>query len=168
MGSVTPFSAKVAPPAASCCVHVMSAPRMKLGFEGPEPASGPPASTPPSGLDPELELELELVAELLEAAPPEPPPLLELLAPGLPPLPELLPLPELELLAPPAPDDDSPVRCDAPHPERPTSAASTDAQTSGRVFMVGSRLGVHLCISVEPRPSNAEKPYALRWLPAAL
>jgi hypothetical protein len=136
MGNVAPLSVKVAPPATSCCVNVMSAPRMKLGVEGPEPASAPPASAPPSELEPELEAEAEpeleaeaeaepeLVAELLEAPPPEPAPLLELLALGLPPLPEPFPLPEPALLEPPAPDDGSPVRCDAPHPDRPTIATT--------------------------------------------
>jgi DNA-binding MarR family transcriptional regulator len=80
MGRVTPLSTKVAPPATSSWVNVISAPRMNDGFDGdsesatvpsacasaPAPALASPAELPPeSKLDPELapEPEPELVPE---------------------------------------------------------------------------------------------------------
>ena|SRR5580700_1565087 len=124
MGSVTPLSTNVAPPATSAWVNVMSAPRTNGGFDGdPESttvasacASAPaPESAPPSELPPEPEVDPEFPPEL-EAG--------------------LTPDPELELVTEPEPDPEPalasspdprlPAVDDEPH-EAPTPTATTSA-----------------------------------------
>ena len=71
-------------------------------------------------------------------------------------------------LDPPAPDDDSPVPCGAPHPQRPAIAAtSTDAQTNGRVFMMTSRLRRSLLYMGPAAPEQSPRCFTRRSAPTA-
>jgi fused signal recognition particle receptor len=150
MGSVTPLSEKVAPPATSCWVEVMSAPRMNDGFEAvPEStaaasttaAASLPPSTLASGWEPVPESVTVPESDAVPASEPELEPELPELEPELPelepelvldPVPELVPEPDPELELVPEPDPEVPP---PPDPEvepddPPVLASSPDPRSS--------------------------------------